>query len=292
MVNNNKTINICISLMIYFLIILTLHSKGIINIEVSSIKKHIFLFPVGILVATVAMSSGISGSNFWVPIYIGIMEIEPRVSFWLALSTMLFGFGSGVIKNIQMKSIRFDLIKLYIIPAILGAIIGASIQPYVQTKWLLIGFAIFVASYGLHMITSKEINENANEVFTIPVIFIGGTLKGMIATGLGKLMLLRLLRHKNTPSQEVIGTTVFIVFIANVITIAVIPLQNEFFLDGLINDWSHLLNIMIFVAPGVIIGGQIGPPLTRNISKTILKKYVGLLLLLISYFMLMRGVNM
>ncbi len=61
--------------------------------------KYLLLFPLGILVAIIAMSSGISGSNFWAPINVIVLNIEPRIGFWLALFAMLFGFGSGVIKH-------------------------------------------------------------------------------------------------------------------------------------------------------------------------------------------------
>ena len=55
------------------------------------------LFPIGVLVATIGTSSGISGSNFWIPIYLLAMGLEPRVAFWTSLLTMLFGFGSGAV---------------------------------------------------------------------------------------------------------------------------------------------------------------------------------------------------
>ena len=58
------------------------------------------LFPVGILVATMGMSSGIPGSNFWIPIYLIAIELEPAVAFWMSLLTMLFGFGSYFARNV------------------------------------------------------------------------------------------------------------------------------------------------------------------------------------------------
>ena len=52
-----------------------------------------FLFPLGVLIGTAGMSSGVSGSNFWIPVYLLWFALEPRTAFWIALLTMLFGFG-------------------------------------------------------------------------------------------------------------------------------------------------------------------------------------------------------
>ena len=69
------------------------------------------LFPIGIIIAILGMSSGISGSNFWIPVYIIWLKIDPKAGFWLALLTMIFGFGSGAIKNILSKTVNWYLVR-------------------------------------------------------------------------------------------------------------------------------------------------------------------------------------
>jgi hypothetical protein len=56
---------------------------------------YFYLFPLGIAISLLAVSAGISGYNFWIPVYVVWLGIDPKASFWLALLTMLFGFGSG-----------------------------------------------------------------------------------------------------------------------------------------------------------------------------------------------------
>ena len=110
----------------------------------------------------------------------------------------------------------------------------------------------------------------------------------MIATGLGKLLLPRLINCKGVSHPEAVGTVVTVVFITNIVAVLSI-LCNEDFLTSLKQDWEQLCSIMIFVAPAVIIGGQIGPTIPTLISKEVLMKYVGCLLVGVSYFMVMRG---
>ncbi len=172
--------------------------------------------------------------------------------------------------------------------AVPGALLGTAILPYVDPSSMLIGFGIFVALYGLRLLFIQKAFMPGNEKITLTIAFIGGMLKGIIATGLGKLLLPRLINHRGVSHPEAVGTVVCIVFITN--TVAVLSLlRHEDFYVSLLANWQELFSIMIFVAPAVIIGGQIGPRILSCISKGMLIKYVGTLLLLVSFFMIRRG---
>jgi hypothetical protein len=67
---------------------------------------YLYLFPVGIIIAILAISAGISGSNFWIPVYLIWLGLDPKTTFWLALLTMIFGFGSGIVKNLRSKTVN------------------------------------------------------------------------------------------------------------------------------------------------------------------------------------------
>ncbi len=42
-----------------------------------------FLFPLGILISILAISSGINGSNFLIPVYIIWLGFDAKTAFWL-----------------------------------------------------------------------------------------------------------------------------------------------------------------------------------------------------------------
>ena len=71
---------------------------------------HWYLLPVGFGIAVLAMSSGISAGNFWVPVYLLWARFEPPVAFWMALATMLCGYGSGVVRNLRQGTIEPHII--------------------------------------------------------------------------------------------------------------------------------------------------------------------------------------
>ncbi|TFH04000.1 MAG: hypothetical protein E4H06_03585 [Methanosarcina sp.] len=66
---------------------------------------YFYLFPVATLIAILAISSGISGTNFWIPVYMIWLGFDAKMSFWLGLLTMIFGFGSGTLRNLKQKTI-------------------------------------------------------------------------------------------------------------------------------------------------------------------------------------------
>ena len=285
--NTTKLYGTVIALLIYGVAVSSLYVNGLVSFEALR-PGYAFLFPVGIVVAIVAMSSGISGSNFWVPVNVIVLNLEPRTSLWLALFTMLFGFGSGVVKHFAQDTINPQLVARYLAMSIPGAVIGTMILPYVRTSLLLIAFGCFVGLYGMRLFLVKNAFTGTSEKITLSIAFFGGMLKGMIATGLGKLLLPRLINRQGISHAEAVGTVVSIVFITNIVAVSSM-LYNENLLTSLKNDWEELFSIMVFIAPAVVIGGQIGPRVPTLISKEVLVKYVGALLVAVSYFMIMRG---
>ncbi|MCD4681859.1 MAG: hypothetical protein K8R86_01140 [Bacteroidales bacterium] len=55
-----------------------------------------YLLPVSILIATIAMSSGIGGAVFFSPLFMLALKLDPIVAVGTALLTELFGFLSGL----------------------------------------------------------------------------------------------------------------------------------------------------------------------------------------------------
>src|SRR5207249_3076888 len=64
-----------------------------------------FLFPVAITIAIFAMATGVSGANFFAPVYLLWLQLDPQLGFWLSLVSMLFGFSSGLIRNLLQGTV-------------------------------------------------------------------------------------------------------------------------------------------------------------------------------------------
>ncbi len=255
-----------------------------------------YLFPVAITIAVIAISAGISGTNFWIPVYLIWLGLDAKTGFWLALLTMIFGFGSGIIKNIRQKTINWYIVKEYLKITIPAGIIGSLLVPYAPSKLLLFAFSSFILAYGLFMLykyyKSPTCTEKTDEVSHEKIYWmraaIAGFLKGLIATGLGKLILPGILRHKKISSAaEAVGSTIFIIFIVNLA--AVVFRLNPDFCSVLILQKTKIVQIMMWVAPGVVIGGQIGPAIASRLSKEAMQVYVGCLLVFVSMLIYLRA---
>lgn len=66
-----------------------------------------YLFPLSILIATIAISSGIGGAVFFSPIFMLALKLDPTVAIGTALITELFGFSSGLIAYVKANLTAF-----------------------------------------------------------------------------------------------------------------------------------------------------------------------------------------
>jgi len=250
-----------------------------------------YLFPVSIVIAILAMSAGISGANFWIPVYLIWLGIDPKTGFWLALLTMVFGFGSGTIKNVRQQTINWYIVKRYLRITIPAGILGTLLVPFAPAQVLIVIFASFVLIYGFsiyrYCYQSEGVLECHETIYWARAA-LAGFLKGLIATGLGKLILPGILGHRKIKSPaEAVGSTVVVILIVNIV--AVLFRLNPTFVSVLALNAHDIFHIMIWVAPGVFIGGQIGPAIMRRLPLLYMKVYVGVLLIFVSILMFIRA---
>ena len=70
-----------------------------------------FMFPISIVIATIAMSSGVGGAIFFAPILLLGLGLPPEVAIGVGLITEVFGFTSGLIAYLRRKLVDFRLAK-------------------------------------------------------------------------------------------------------------------------------------------------------------------------------------
>jgi uncharacterized protein len=254
-----------------------------------------FLLPVGVSIAFLAMSSGISAGNFWVPVYLLWAQFDPPVAFWMTLATMLCGYGSGVVRNLRQGTIHRGFIAQYLPFTLPAAVVGAYLSPVLNVSWLILLFGVFVCSYGARMLVQKGRQPATPGPLRagLPwgIAIAGGVLLGLITVGLGELMLPRMLadRKLGRPA-EAVGAAVVIIFVTS-LAAALVRLNGPF-MTALVAQHTILLGAMAFAAPGVILGGQLGPMIARRLNARTLQLYVAVLLLLVGGLMLVRFLAM
>ncbi|MEX2595869.1 MAG: sulfite exporter TauE/SafE family protein [Salibacteraceae bacterium] len=278
-----------------------------------------YLFPISIVIATLAMSSGIGGAVFFSPLFMLALKLEPKIAIGAALATELFGFSSGLVAYYKAKLIDFKLAKNLLIFSVPAAIIGsyyADLVPPVILKTifaiglLFIGFQLFNAwrkeerekhetehhkefeqNYESELVdaTGKSFkytvcNKNMGRSFAA----IGGAFVGMISVGLAELQEYHLVARCKVPTPVAVGTSIFVVVIT--VLVASVGHFYEFFSEGgeVLNE---VMNVIIYTIPGVIIGGQIGSKLQKTLPEDKMKVSISILFVLIGIFMLYTLIN-
>jgi uncharacterized protein len=224
-----------------------------------------FLLPAGITIATLVMSSGVSGTTLWVPVYFLWLHFDISMAFWLGLLTVLFGKGSGVYRNWRDGSYDGPLIVRYLIFMIPAAVIGALIEPYLPERALVLAFGLFVFLVAL-VISWRTLRNHyefaAHEKTSWTAAVVGGLMTGLISIGGGVMTLPSILSHRSAQRPGyAVGTVTILIFFTSIAAEA--GRMRPVFIRHLETDLPTIVAVMIWAAPGVVIGGQIGPRLAR-----------------------------
>jgi hypothetical protein len=83
-----------------------------------------------------------------------------------------------------------------------------------------------------------------------------------------------------------VGTTVAIIFMVTLVA-ALFRLTPDF-VSTLAEQRDLIMSIMIWVAPGVILGGQMGPVVAGKLSEREMRVYIGVLLVFVGILTYLR----
>lgn len=269
-----------------------------------------FMFPISIVIATIAMSSGVGGATFFAPIFLLGLGLEPEVAIGVGLITEVFGFTSGLIAYLRRKLVDFQLAKSILIFSIPAATLGVVAANYVNPNILkaILGVGLLAVAFSLLRApapASEETSDNkiddpskadgmatvtstAGETFSYPVpdkriggfvAIVGGFFTGMISTGLGELNSYYFLQRSKIPSKVAVATSVFTVAFTAMVAAAGHLVS---FVSAGGETLGIVFGLVIFTAPGVAIGGQIGPFVATRISQHALEKTLGGLFILVA----------
>ncbi len=243
------------------------------------------LVPTGILIAVAYTSTGISGANFWVPVYLLWLGFDPPVAFWLALLSMLFGSSSGLFRHARQRTVDVRLAGRWLAISAPAALVGALLAPRAPTWLLAAGFGLFALTLG-GLLMAGALSART-ELESPGWTALGGLLTGLISVGIGAVLLPRLFRGRGLDGQaRAVGTCLLVVFGTSLV--ATLARLRGGLLEQLRESLPEILGVMVFVAPAVIVGGQIGPRIARRLEPRAMRFYAALLLSVIGVLMLVR----
>ena len=273
------------------------------------------LFPVSILISTIAMSSGVGGAVFFAPLFIIVLKLNPAVAIGAALMTELFGFSSGLLAYARRRLIDYRLgLSLLIcsVPAAIIGSLGADFFPPIVLKTI---FAVGIIFIGLQLYLSfkreekerldTEIAQESRTHFESTLIgsdgttynytvceksmgrlfaAVGGFFVGIISVGLAELEEYQLVARCRVPSPVAVATSIFVVVVT--VLVASVGHFYHFFTAGDTQVLSQVYSLAIFTVPGVLIGGQLGPFVQARVNPDKMKTIISFLFIGIGIFML------
>ena len=273
-----------------------------------------YLLPISILIATIAMSSGIGGAVFFSPLFMIALKLDPKIAVGSALITELFGFASGLFAYLKLKLIDFKLAKSLLAFSIPGVIVGTYFSDAIPPLILKAIFAVGLVFIGIQIFNAWRKDERAKKEAAFRKEFennyeseitdakgntfryticnremgksfaaVGGAFFGMISVGLAELQEYHLVARCKVPSPVAVATSVFVVVVSALV--ASIGHIYEFTQQGN-EELNQVINIVLFTIPGVLIGGQIGPVLQKSFPEDKMKVAISMLFIILGFFMI------
>jgi len=273
-----------------------------------------YLLLISIVIATIAMSSGVGGAVFFSPLFILALKLDPKMAVGAALITELFGFSSGLIAYIRARLIDFSLAGQLLVFSVPAAIVGSYYADAIPSIVLKAIFAVGLVAIGFQLYNAWRKEERAkrelehieefkddyestltdstgqtykytvcNKNMGRSFAAIGGAFVGMISVGLAELQEYHLVARCKVLTPVAVATSIFVV----VITVAVASVGHVYeFVHAGEAVYTRVLNIVIYTVPGVIIGGQLGPRLQKVISEDKMKVAIAWVFMVLGAFML------
>jgi hypothetical protein len=246
------------------------------------------LILLGLLISTLSSMIGLAGGAFMVPALVLIFGLATQNAVGVSLFAIMFTAISATAAYAVQGKIRYKVGLLLDTLDVPGAVLGAYITTLIVSKWLagmFGGLLFFIAVYIILKKNSRtEVGSNHKflGLSTRVVIYcmVGSLVSGVVSAmfGIGggvidetvMILLLGMSIHLSA------GTAMFGMAITTVA--AVIP---HWFLGNI------LLGHAIPLAIGCVIGGQIGPYLSKRTQASTLRKIMGTVFIVIGLRMLL-----
>jgi uncharacterized membrane protein YfcA len=263
-----------------------------------------YMLPVGVVIATVAMASGVGGATFFAPLFILGLGLPPELAVGSGLVVEVFGFGSGVYAYVRRQLIDYTVGGMLLSATVPAAIAGVVIAHFADPDLLkiVLGMGLFAVAVSFLRAPDEEteaaLDEMAHETpdeaetclvsaddeeicYTVCnttegrlISGIGGLFVGMVSSGLGELNGYFLLQRCRVPSSVAVATSVFVVAITALIASAGHVFQVA---QGGLTGLATMGNLLLFTVPGVVIGAQLGPALAERVPDRLMEIGLGVL---------------
>ncbi len=243
--------------------------------------------PFGIIIASIVTMFGIGGGIFWSPLLVFGYGLSIPEAILTSLFIQIAGIGSGAVKYYKNNLVDTGTAFIMILFAIPGVIVGSILSKNITLKNFELLLGIITFSISVIFVISKEEYKSGVEraekkdiwKISFAPLFLS-IISGLLSVGIGDFLVPLFKSVLKLKMKNAVATAIFIM--AFVVAIG---------------SFSHLAigskvkyNLIMFAIPGVIIGGQLGPGLTKYINDQRLKELFIFLLALIGMHTIVNAI--
>jgi len=244
------------------------------------------MFPIALVIAITANSSGFSGGVLFQPIINLFLNVPIAGSVATGIATETIGMTSGATRYFMQGKVEKGVGLVLVMLAIPGVVIGSHVLLVINPNILrfILGIAIIIiAIIQLHSATKGIFGtrENIPVEDTYPYLwvpFMGGLFSATTGTGICESSQPLLEKGLKLKTRRANATAIWVEAMGDII-ITILNLQT-----GLI-----MWNILIFTGTGVVIGGQIGPIVAKYLPEKFLKITFSIAIVIVGVFYIAKG---
>ncbi len=231
---------------------------------------YLGLILAGIAIATAAMAVGIGSGIFWTPLLILVYGLTPQEAVATSLMIQVVGMGSGTLAFLRAGLTEIRLSLQFFLAALPGVIAGGFLSVHLSqgSVQMLLGImamtvaVLFVAGRDQYAENGGGRPDQAKVTRLLPIPAFFGLLMGTLSVGIVEWLVPALRHRLHLEMRRAIATVVPVMFLLAICASLV--------------HWSrveHLhLGYFAWAAAGTVLGGQIGPRLSKRIDERLLKQ--------------------
>ncbi len=224
-----------------------------------------------------------------------IMHLDAHMAIGTTLALIVPTSVAGASNYVKEKLVDLDMVKLLVLPAILGTLIGAELTVRMQGRTLMLLFSALISLAAIDLLSgfSNKLKQKAaaqvnieqpnllprklNWLKVFPVGLITGLLAGFFGVGGGFILIPILLAVFGMSAKSAFGTSLLVVACLSVPgTIA-----------HSINHHVQFLLVLVMVL-GAVPGSMIGSKLALRLKDSLLKRAFGAIMLAMAAFMVYK----
>ena len=251
-----------------------------------------WVYPAALCIATLAISTGISGALFFVPFFLLVVGVSPAEAIGGGLMTMIFGTASGAFSYVRQGVVDFTIVKSLLLVTVPFAMAGAVVSLMIDPDALRVLFGVMLFALAAFLVWSNLRRAREKAARPVPVemqlLFhpddtvihardgreyryirpgrtvsqalgaAGALVQGFMGAGLPEATTTQLILRGPVPPRIAVGTSVTTLTVTVFFAAAIHAIGGE-------PPW----HVVVWSCPGALTGAQFGARLQAKLPPTV-----------------------